>query len=206
MPFIDLGHGHRTLVDDAIYTIVGELPWRAARNGRSRHVYALCSLPDPITGNRLRLHHVVARLAGVPGRGTVVDHIDGDTLNNTAGNLRYCTARQNASSRRRPPGRSYLTPYIGVSLDAQGRAIAQITYRGRGYRIGTFLSPEDAAIARDRTARQLFGEFAILNFAVDPGGPLLSRVDPNRSRGPRRQHPYDVDAVMRGTRSDRRSP
>ena len=72
MPYIHLGHGCRTLVDDDIYAIVAHLPWYAARNGRSKHVYAPSTPLHPLTGTRLRPHNVVARLARGAGTGPIV--------------------------------------------------------------------------------------------------------------------------------------
>ena len=198
MPYIDLGDGLRAQVDADIHKAVGHLPWRAARNGRSRHVYVVCSRQDSQTGPRLRLHQVVAQMGGVPGQGPVIDHRNGDTLDNRRRNLRRCTRWENASSYRRSPGRTYLTPFIGVTLDHKGRAVAQLTYRGRCYRIGTFLDVEEAARARDRVARQLRGEYAVVNFATDDGRPLLTRVDPDRSCGKRIAVPFDMAAVLAG--------
>lgn len=55
--------------------------------------------------------------------------------------------------------------FKGVSLD-KGRSkwAAEITHNRRHIHLGRFTSPEDAARAYDRKARELHGEFACLNF------------------------------------------
>lgn len=200
MPFIDLGRGFRTQVDPDVLDVLGDRRWRAARNGRTGHVYAVCSERDPRTGRRrrLRLHQEVAKLGGVPGQGPVVDHLDGNPLNNLRRNLRRCSAWENAAGRRRSVGRAHVTPYLGVTHDRHGRAVAQITHRGRNYRVGTFIVVEEAARARDRAARQLRGPYATVNFPDDDGRRLVTRVDPNRSRGKRVEAPFDREAVLGG--------
>ena len=201
MPYIELGRGLRTLVDPDIFEAVGHLRWYAAKNGRSHHVYARCATRDPITGRRMLLHHVVARSGGVAGQGPHVHHKDGNTLTNLRRNVMWATAHENARARRRSPDRPHLTPYHGVTRDRKGRAVAQITADGRSYRIGTFECDVEAAIARDRVGRQLFGDFAILNFPHDDGRPLLTRVDPARGGGKRVAPPFDMAAVVAGTRT-----
>lgn len=208
MPYIDLGNGLRARVDADVFAALGHLPWYAAKSGRTEHRYVRCARLDPMTGRRMLLHHAVARLGGVPGDGPVVHHRGGDPLDNRRSQLLRCSARENASARRRSPGRTYLSRYHGVTRDRRGRFVAQITVHGRTIRIGTFgdgtrrntaRSEREAAIARDRVARLLLGEFAITNFPTDDGRELTTRVDPNRSCGKRRPPPIDLDAVIAGT-------
>jgi hypothetical protein len=198
MRYIDLQDGSRALVDHDVHERIGNLPWRAVRNGYSHHVYVVCSIPDPLTGHRWRLHHAVAQLGGVPGDGAWIDHKDGNPRNNLRANLRRASPIENARSRRRSPGRAYLTPYIGTSRDRHGRFIAQICHENRTWRIGTFLDLEECALARDRVARMLRGEFAVLNFPTDDGRPLRTRVDPDRSCGKRCPPPFDMAKVLQG--------
>ena len=54
--------------------------------------------------------------------------------------------------------------WLGVSLRANGRWVAQIGYQGRSISLGEFKREIDAARAYDRKKRELFGEFAKLNF------------------------------------------
>lgn len=207
MPYIDLGNGRRARVDADVFAALGHLPWYAAKSGRTEHRYVRCARLDPVTGRRMLLHHAVARLGGVPGDGPVIHHRS-DPFDNRRSQLLRCTARENASARRRSRGRTYLSRYHGVTRDRKARFVAQITVHGRTIRIGTFgdgagrntaRSEREAAIARDRVARLLLGEFAITNFPTDDGRALTTRVDPNRSCGKRRPPPVDLDAVIAGT-------
>lgn len=90
-----------------------------------------------------------------------VDHKNGDTLDNTRGNLREANKSQNGSnSRNRLLGSC---KYRGITF-SYGKYVAQITIDKSHKRIGTFETPEEAAMAYDAKAIELFGEFAVTNF------------------------------------------
>ena len=73
------------------------------------HLYA--QAPGPFEGDRshLRMHRLIK---GSPS-GKVVDHIDGETLDNRKSNLRICTHAENARNRRRMT-KGAEVPYKGV--------------------------------------------------------------------------------------------
>jgi len=56
------------------------------------------------------------------------------------------------------------TGFIGV-YEQDGRYRAQITLNNKRINLGTYATAKEAAIARDKAARELHGEFAILNFS-----------------------------------------
>lgn len=89
--------------------------------------------------------------------GELVDHIDGDRLNNRRSNLRICTPSQNQANRR-------TAGYRGVYYEGRsGRWRAQIKIQQRNRYLGTFDTPEAAARAYDRAAYAAWGRFARLN-------------------------------------------
>lgn len=90
----------------------------------------------------------------------VVDHIDGNTLNNRKSNLRVCTQRQNTTNRRTAYG---VIPYTGVSLSPDGRFMATVCV-GWNIVIGRFATAELAAEAHDSAAKFYHGEYGGLNF------------------------------------------
>jgi group I intron endonuclease len=57
------------------------------------------------------------------------------------------------------------TGYRGVALTAEGKYRAYITHRKKTYRLGHFHTAEDAALAYNAKAVELYGDNAILNKA-----------------------------------------
>lgn len=101
---------------------------------------------------------------GVKGK-EVVDHINGNPLDNRCSNLRICNTSQNiANSKKRKDNTS---GFKGVTW--QGNRYgkknwsANIGYRGKRLYIGRFYTAVDAAKAYNAKAIELFGEFAKIN-------------------------------------------
>lgn len=137
--------GGVVIVDPDVKLAAGR-HWKVARDGYVRD------------SNSVSLHR---ELTNAP-RGLVVDHINGDTLDNRRANLRVCEQRQNLWNGR--PHRDGSSRYRGVSrMRRSGTWRAQI----QGKHLGFFRSEEDAARAYNVAAVQRFGEFARPN--VVPG-------------------------------------
>jgi hypothetical protein len=98
-----------------------------------------------------------------PRKGYVVDHIDGNGLNNRRCNLRECTQKQNRANAKPCGG---VSGFVGVYA-RNGKWTAGIRYRGKNLHLGTFDDPVEAAKARDRKAYELYGPYAYLNRPQD---------------------------------------
>ena len=147
---IPLTHGKFALVDAADYALVSAFPWRAVR---IRHTWYAETY---VEGAREYMHRLIMGC----GPGEQVDHRDGDGLNNRRrGNLRPVTHALNQANRRAVRSASR---FKGVTRRG-GRWRAYITVDGKFRSLGTFGTPEDAARAYDKAARELFGEFACTN-------------------------------------------
>jgi hypothetical protein len=94
-----------------------------------------------------------------------VDHKNGDGLDNRRENLRKATDAQNArNSRKKSCGTS---KYKGVTRDSASSSWkARIRVNLKLIHIGRFKTEVEAARAYDNAARQLFGEFACVNFPM----------------------------------------
>lgn len=95
-------------------------------------------------------------------KGSMVDHVDGDGLNNRRSNLRYCNYAQNGTNSRNHKIGKW--GYRGVTWHPYGYWCARIRADGRRISLGYFSSPEEAALAYDEAAKAMHGEFAVLNF------------------------------------------
>jgi hypothetical protein len=93
----------------------------------------------------------------------VVDHKDGNPLNNQRENLRISTVAQNAQNRRKM-SKPTSSKYKGVNWDkTRNKWRTAITHERKTIQIGRFETEIEAALAYNRKARELFGEFALVN-------------------------------------------
>lgn len=86
----------------------------------------------------------------------MVDHRDGDKLNDIFDNLREATASQNQQNNRRRKGVSGVK---GVSPKGE-KFVARITLNQKTKNLGCFRSKEEAAAAYATAATEMFGDFA----------------------------------------------
>jgi hypothetical protein len=91
-------------------------------------------------------------------RGQIVDHKDGNPLNNVRENLRLATRQENQRNRGPQRGRKYK----GVRQSGQ-RFTASIVVDRKHISLGTYATDVEAAQAYNAGALQYFGEFAWLN-------------------------------------------
>ena len=87
--------------------------------------------------------------------GYVVDHINGNTLDDRRDNLRLATEDQNRANRKPNSGRKYK----GVTKTKYNTYVAYIS----GKNIGSYKTEEEAAYAYNNEAKIKWGEFAHLN-------------------------------------------
>ena len=103
------------------------------------------------------------RLIMNPPAGLIVDHIDGDGLNNCRPNLRLATPAQN--SRNCCAKINVLSKYKGVSPEKRRNCWrTTLTIDGKHIYLGQFNSEIEAAKAYDKGALKYHGRFARLNF------------------------------------------
>ncbi len=154
---IALTKGKFATVDAADYEWLNEFHWHATC-ARGRYYAATV-----IDGKSISMHRMIMN----PPPGMVTDHIDGDGLNNPRFNLRNCTPEQNRHNTR--PRRKKSSQFIGV-YRRRDKWIFKIAHQGEYFYGGPFDTEIEAAKARDRKAKELFGEYAWLNFPAEAKG------------------------------------
>lgn len=131
------------------------------KTGHNEKIYVILKYK----GKLVYLHRIIAqRMFGRLLRTDEhVDHIDGSGLNNSRFNLRVCEQRENNYNIRKQSNCHSI--YLGVTYDiSRNQWIAKMRNNYKEVFIGRFDSEEDAALAYDKVARELHGEFANLNF------------------------------------------
>lgn len=89
----------------------------------------------------------------------MVDHINGDRLDNRKSNLRLCTDKGNSRNKKAFSGK-----YKGVHFaKGSNRWVAQITKNYKCHHLGCFKSEDEAALAYNTAAKKLHGKYAFLN-------------------------------------------
>nr|AAL73456.1 endonuclease [Tetrahymena thermophila] len=110
------------------------------------------------------MHRIVAKhFISNPQQLKNVDHINNDKLDNRIGNLRWVTNQQNRMNqlKTKKPTSSI---YKGVFLIKKYNLWkAQIKINKKKFYLGQFQTQEEAALAYNAKAIELFGEFAKLN-------------------------------------------
>lgn len=138
------------LVDDEDFESISKWKWYASKRGQT--FYALRT--DNKARKVIRMHR---QILGLPDA-QFVDHKDHDGLNNQKYNLRLATNKQNCANRKR----KNTGKYVGVTR-INDRYFSCIKKAGKLFRLGMFDTAIDAAIAYNKKAVQLHGEFASLN-------------------------------------------
>jgi len=94
----------------------------------------------------------------------IVDHINGNGLDNRRENLRICTRAQNQRNQKKHSTPGLTSRFKGVSLRPFGRWATRIQVNKKQLNIGSFDTEIEAAKAYDKAAKKIHKEFCRLNF------------------------------------------
>ncbi len=154
---IPLTRGEFALVDDEDFEMLNAFKWHCLYCGSGTRKIPYAKRSDYSSGKQIgiSMHRVILGAAS-----ELVDHIDGNGLNNQKSNLRLCTHAQNLMNQRK----QRFDHFKGVRFHKKDkRWQAYIVKDKRMIHLGSFDFSIDAAIAYNEAAKRLFGEFANLN-------------------------------------------
>lgn len=160
MKKIPVTGGKFCLVDDKHYADLSKFKWRLGGDyGR----YAVRTIDRLECGVRkvtnIWMHREILGLPRRAGK-LIVDHVNGNGLDNRRKNLRVTIHRLNCVNR--PPKAGCASRFKGVSLERSGWR-ASLTSNKITYRINGFSSERDAAKAYNKMAIKYHGAMAWLN-------------------------------------------
>lgn len=147
-----------TLVSDRDFRQLSKYSWHVIKE-RGGTKYAATSIKVNGRYKRVLMHRMIMG----EKLNFLIDHADGNGLNNTRENLRFCTyAQNNANSKVRSTNR---VGFKGVKhIDNPTKPwLASIKHEGQQIYLGQYARVEDAARAYNEAAKKYYGEFARLN-------------------------------------------
>ena len=156
---------HTIIIDTEDWDRVKVYRWflRCSEVHNTPYVRTLIANPDKDISRakqiQILIHHLIL---GKPQKGMVVDHINHNGLDNRKENLRFATCRQNSSNTQSRKNSS--SQYLGVSwYNKNQKWVAEAKHNYKKYYLGSFTCEHQAALAYNKKAIELHGEFANLN-------------------------------------------
>lgn len=152
---------YSAMVDDGDYEWLNQFTWSVQFDTNTH--YAVRATSRRLgKQKKIKMHR---EILGISDSKIKIDHIDHNGLNNQRCNIRYSTCSQNSMNKRKNKNAS--SKYMGVYLIRRKKCIrygAFIQHNRISHSVGIFETEIEAAKARDIKAKELFGEFANLNF------------------------------------------
>ena len=155
------GEGKITIVDDCDYEELNQWKWYLNKDG-----YVWRSYKKDNSWKQIRIHR---EILGLTDTKVFTDHINHDKLDNRRENLRACTNQENQRNSKKQQkniyGKKCSSKYKGVCWKkSRNKWVAFIKIDNKLINLGTFISEIEAAKTYDTKAKELFKEFACINF------------------------------------------
>ena len=157
MKLINLTRGKVAIVDDSDFKFLNQWNWFCNNNG-----YAVRNEPTGVKKPRqiaILMHRQIIKTP----KGMETDHLNHNRLDNRKSNLRVCIKSQNQWHQKVRSGGSSKYKGVSVKTKRNKKFCAAIRFLGKVYLLGSFYNEKDAAIAYNKKAKELHGEFALLN-------------------------------------------
>jgi hypothetical protein len=156
MKKIKLTKGKTAIIDDEDYPEISKYKWYT-KEGHGSIFYAVRT-PSSNGQKKIFMHRQILNFPN-----TLIDHINRNGLDNRKNNLRLCNKSQNHINCKKYKNNT--SGYRGVSWHKYTQKWqARIQYQNKSIRIGYFKNILECAKAYDKKAKELFKDFAVLNF------------------------------------------
>lgn len=143
--------GYEVIIDDDDYEKISRYSWSIY--GAGKPYFAAYSHVENGKNIKIILHRIILGKSN----GMIIDHINGNTLDNRKCNLRFCTKTENSRNRKR----NLKSKYKGICFhESTGKWEARIKVNKKSIYLGIYNSPEDAHIAYCKAAKKYHGDFA----------------------------------------------
>ncbi len=191
-----LNQGKTTIINTSDLPLIKGHRWFAHYNKRHDRWYVRTAYRSNGKRITLGIHRLI--LSAKPGQ--LVDHINGDGLDNRRENLRICNHAGNSRNQNRTRGAS---KFKGVIIrKSLNKWNARIRYDGKQHHLGYFDNEIDAALAYDYASIDHHGEFGATNFPRE----LLLHLKGILSQTPNNQVQAATDEVVRAARNLEHKP
>lgn len=159
MKKIKLTKGKFALVDDEDYFYLSRFNWQYSDNGKRAVRF--------ININGQHVSFLMEYLILPLKKQEIFFHKNKNTLDNRKNNLigvRYGIAKHSAKKMKTRSGKVLTSSYKGVSLSKRHKKFdARIYFNKQKYFLGRFNDEKSAAMAYNKKAKELYGEFAYQN-------------------------------------------
>lgn len=156
MKKIKLTQGKYALVDDTDFEKLNQYKWCVSKKRNKKNWYVIRN-SKMINGKRytILIHRVIMNCP----KNKMIDHIDGNSLNNQKKNLRIATNSQNCKNREK--NRNNTSGYKGVFWHKKSNKwITDIGVNGKKIHLGLFENPLEAYKAYCEACIKYHGKFA----------------------------------------------
>jgi hypothetical protein len=158
---IELSQGHFAIIDKEDFELVRKYKWRISKTRTGLYAKAWSPMIN-YKRKLLLLHRVIGESAFQDITNKILDHIDGNGLNNVRANLRVVNRSQNCMNKT-VSRKGMSSKYKGVSFRKdKNRWRASIFFNGRAIE-KSFKTELDAGVWYNEKAIQLFGQYARIN-------------------------------------------
>ena len=154
---IKLTQGKVAIVDDEDFEYLNQWKWCA--NNKNGKFYVVRNITaSKNKQNSIFMHRFIMK----PNKGMVIDHLDGNPLNNQKKNLRICTHSENMRNRNLYVNNT--SGFKGVYWHKTTKKwMSYIRINKKSLYLGIYTCPIDAAKAYNDAALKYHGEFAHIN-------------------------------------------